>query len=446
MSRHIQTLDPESRKLNNDTQNGKLILTCLDGGIWLFLLQNDVLVSAQVIPKDNLDKIGEIYIGKVKNVLPNIQAYFVEIANGQTCYLSFKDAEAAYVLNRKIDVANSTPQTKESFRLIQGDELPVQIIRNAIKTKPAAVSTKLELQSDYFVLKAGERGLGISNKIVKTRSKEIRELLSRELFVDVLSPRLDSSDEYPVDYAVIVRTACENLENIKLLDCLKQQREAFTDIFRKAVHRTCFSCILKNESPIISSIKRIPVHEYDEIITDIEDFHKLLSETFLTKESSNAQMISGKTIRFYNDNSFSLPKLYGLTNKLDNALSKKVWLKSGAYLVIEQTECLTTIDVNTGKNIHGNSSDNFIFQVNKEAAKEAALQMRLRNLSGIIIIDFINMKDSKQNDELLTYLSTLTSKDPIPTNVIDMTPLSLVEVTRKKTDMSLQEQLCNADR
>ena len=230
--------------------------------------------------------------------------------------------------------------------------------------------------------------------------------------------------------------------------------------FHKAKHRTCYSCLMSNESPVISAVQRIPAYEYNEISTDIPDFFEILNDTpqsiFKPSNSGNSNIgsnDSGKInsgnndsgsntfVRLYSDTSISLASLYGLQTKLENAISRKVWLKSGANLIIEQTECLTAIDVNTGKNIKGKVAEETIFQVNKEAAKEAAIQIRLRNLSGIIIIDFINMNNKQQEEELLAYLRELVSKDPVTTVVVDMTPLGLVEITRKKINMSLQEQL-----
>ena len=147
-------------------------------------------------------------------------------------------------------------------------------------------------------------------------------------------------------------------------------------------------------------------------------------------------------LEFYEDSNYPLEKLAGIKTKLDKALSKRVWLKSGGNLVIEPTEALTVIDVNTGKAIEGKrNKETTFFKVNCEAAKEAARQIRLRNLSGIIIIDFINMKNSDNNLALLHSLREWTADDPVTTKVIDMTPLGLVEITRKKIHMPLSEQL-----
>ena len=172
MSRHIQTADPESRKLNNLTQNGKLILTYIKEKAVALLLRDDMLISVQVIDNTDTLQVGEVYIGKIKNIVKNIDSCFVELPNDQICYLSMKDARSAYILNRK----NSTlSQNPENIQLQPGDELPVQILRNAIKTKPAAVTTDIELVSEYFIFKAGNPNLGISNKISSADATRIKK-------------------------------------------------------------------------------------------------------------------------------------------------------------------------------------------------------------------------------------------------------------------------------
>ncbi len=148
-------------------------------------------------------------------------------------------------------------------------------------------------------------------------------------------------------------------------------------------------------------------------------------------------------LTFYQDDLLPLYKLYGLESVMKNILSKNVWLKSGAYLVIEPTEAMVVIDVNTGKCIKGRKQDDTIFKVNMEAAKEIAAQLRLRNLSGIIIIDFINMDSEEQKRELVEELKQQIYKDKIKTSFVEMTKLDLVVLTRKKTEAPVYEQLEN---
>ena len=415
MSRHIQTVNPETRKLNNQTTKGKLLLTKIQERAVAFLLCDNILTWAQFLSQEDDDRVGQIYIGKVKNIVPNINACFVEITDGEICYLSLKDAQNAYILNRPS--AEISRNNGEIPKLVAGDELPVQIVRNAIKTKPAAVSCAIELQNDYFVCKADKPSLCISSKINKEKGKQILQVLN------------ETRSSQP--FCVIARTMCQELDTDALTAEYNKISDAFINLYKQAKYRSCFSCIYSDSSPAKAILRQIPSYEYDEIVTDLTDIYEELKE--------DSSLI--RPIRYYNDPSISLINLYGLQGKFETACSKKVWMKSGANLIIEQTECLTAIDVNSSKNIKGKLSEDVIFQINKEAAAEAAVQMRLRNLSGIIIIDFINMKEKAREEELLAYLKTLTAKDPVTTRVVDMTPLGLVEITRKKIYPSLKEQL-----
>ena len=146
-------------------------------------------------------------------------------------------------------------------------------------------------------------------------------------------------------------------------------------------------------------------------------------------------------LELYNDPSYTLDKLHSIQTKIDELMGERVWLKSGAYLIIEKTEALYVIDVNSGKNIQKNIKGDYIYSINLESAHEIMRQIRLRNMSGIILIDFINMPDSESEEKLLYELKTLAKKDKIATTVVDITPLGLVEITRKKVQKSLQEQL-----
>ncbi len=353
------------------TENGKLIFTSYRGRDCAMLLQNDRLVSVSVLSgihntsehiihkgkKDffcSSSKVGAIYIGKIKNVVNNINAYFVEIEKGEICFLSFAKAKNAQVLNRTND-----------GRLLEGDEIMVQVERDAQKTKQASVTT------------------------------------------DII------------------------LKNHEELNALRQ----------KAIHRTCYSCLKPAPSPVESALSRFAVGEYGEIVTDQEDIYRELTTLFpenkTDKNSNSASDIPN--IRLYQDKLLSLTAVYGLNSKMDTALERRIWLKSGGYLVIEPTEALTVIDVNTGKYEAKKDAEESYYKINLEAAEEIAIQLRLRNLSGIIVTDFINMRSKQNKQALLEHLKTLVCKDSITTVVVDMTPLGLVEITRKKINKPLAE-------
>lgn len=208
------------------------------------------------------------------------------------------------------------------------------------------------------------------------------------------------------------------------------------ELLHSALHRSCFTCLKEADSDLEAVFKHFSLDSIQnlEIITDRQDIYDRLvrtAEGFIKIPAS---------VRFYQDDMLSLSGLYSVDKKLDDALKRHVWLKSGAYLVIEPTEALTVIDVNSGKFESENDVEDAYLKINLEAAEEVARQLKLRNLSGIIIVDFINMRLPGNKKALLQYLKELVSRDRIPTNVVDITALGLVEITRKKINKPLQEQ------
>ena len=173
-----------------------------------------------------------------------------------------------------------------------------------------------------------------------------------------------------------------------------------------------------------------------EIVTDQPDIYESLS-VYCRKYKDLEEI----PLRLYQDPMYSLASLYNLNRQIERALQKTVWLKSGGYLVIEPTEALTVIDVNTGKSVLGKNAQRHFMTVNLEASEEIARQIRLRNISGIIIIDYIDLESGKERDRLLEELKRQVKPDPVPVQVHDITSLGLVEVTRKKVEKSLAERL-----
>ena len=208
----------------------------------------------------------------------------------------------------------------------------------------------------------------------------------------------------------------------------------------------------QKEPPVyLKEIVNLPNASVDELITDDRSiFEELCSiygftETDLwTKGAVSVpidvvQVAEKRTLRYYHDALLSLSSLYSVKSSLENALSEKVWLKSGAYLIIQPTEALTVIDVNTGKNVAKKDMQENFLKINKEAAIEIAYQLRLRNISGIIVVDFMNLDSKEAEAELLSTFRAALKVDPVPTQLIDITKLGLVEVTRKKVKKSLGE-------
>lgn len=389
------------------------------------LLQEDRLKAAQVL-EENPSKIGAIYIAKVKNVVKHIEACFVEIADGELCFLPLKEASSAFLINRKFD-----------GRILEGDELLVQVTRDAQKTKQASITAHVSISNEVFAISLGSARIGYSGKLSKARKQEISDLLDAQKIQEkgnLLPGQVLPPQKSEVSVGMVVRTQAQNLSEEALLTAWNELQEQWNNLLQTALHRTCFSCLVEPPAGFKAVLEQLVYpYEYAEILTDDKTLFQQL-EIYCQKK------LPEKEVRLYVDDTFPLSKLYSLASKLDTALNQRIWLKSGGYLVIEPTEALTVIDVNSGKYEAKKNNHDTAFKVNCEAAQEIALQLRLRNLSGIILVDFINMDSKEQEAMLMEQLKEDVRKDKQKTTVVDMTPLGLVEITRKKSYKTLREQ------
>ncbi|WP_434309009.1 ribonuclease E/G [Hominifimenecus sp. rT4P-3] len=378
----------------------KLILTRLSERIVSAVWDGNAVISLNLSGREPQALVGDIYIGRVKNLAKNISAAFIEIAGGQICYCNL---------------------SQKQKMLKPGDEFPVQVIREAVKTKDAVVSRELNLPGKYIVLAENGGLVSVSSKILKKKRREELQALA--------SPHCEGQAGF------ILRTNSEDAEDTEILREIRELLALWHDIREKAAYRTCFSKLYGGIPEYLKQIQDLPSKELTEIVTDQRDLFQE-AETYLAAQQSED---AGK-LRFYEDPLLALPKLYSLETVWERALQKRVWLKSGGYLVIEPTEALTVIDVNTGKyDGHKNREETF-FKINREAAKEIAFQLRLRNLSGIIIVDFIDMESEDHRNLLMQELGELLRKDPIKAVLVEMTKLHLVEITRKKVCKPIYEQ------
>lgn len=402
---------------------GKILYLRYDQRLLGLLIRDGRLLSVGVYNEGNVSLVGNIYVGKVQRVIRNIQAAFVEIGEKQLAFLPFSELKDPLVLNRDFD-----------GNLHGGDELVVQVARDGIKNKQPSLTTNLSIPGNYLAISRENSHLGVSGKLSEKKRKELISFLIKNGLCSPERECIQTEKDAWGHYGMVVRTNAGNLDDLTPL--LKEWEELTNLLFKickEASYRTCFTCLHKREEPFIADLKNYYTEEYDEIVTDCPDIYRVL-----VQESENLPV--RPCIRLYEDE-YSLAKLYSVSSLLQSALEKRVWLKSGAYLVIEPTEALTAIDVNTGKYDAGISSEDTFFRINKEAAEEVARQLRLRNLSGIILVDFINMEEPVHNRELLNYLKTLTARDSIHTAIVDMTPLGLVEITRKRVNKPLRELL-----
>ena len=342
-------------------------------------------------------RVGDIYIGKVSHIVRNIHAAFVEVQ--KDCMFSVPLSEAG------------------GGKIVQGQEMPVQIKKAAVKSKRAVASCKLQFAGKYAVVTNDSEEKSISSKIT---DETVRARLEQ-----ILEPLRE------IPFGIILRTGCQHASDASIQEeCARLVREA-EQVASKSKTRIRFSRLYRSDMEVVKYLRSTPKGRFDRIITDEREIYEMLGET---------GEFADENIVFYEDESYPLEKLLGISDKLEKALMRHVWLKSGASLVIDPTEALTVIDVNTQKAIEGKrSSETTFFQINREAAREAARQIRIRNISGIILIDFIDMKDREHIQVLLRELESEFEKDSVNTNVVDITKLGLVEITRMKVRKPLRE-------
>jgi ribonuclease G len=238
-----------------------------------------------------------------------------------------------------------------------------------------------------------------------------------------------------------MRTSCENADTALIEAELKTLSKKLQDIIQAASFRTCYSCVYKSHSDYLEYFTTKQNCIPDEIVSDDEELLEEFKEYINSSSTNEANTTRNISTTLYKDKTCSLMSAYNLNKELENAQKERVWLKSGAYLVIQQTEAMVVIDVNTGKSTGSTSIDEHLLKVNKQAAIETCRQIRLRNLSGIIIVDFINMRKPNDMEEIKAVIIEELKKDFNSAKFVDITKLGLVEMTRKRTRKSLKEQL-----
>lgn len=397
----------------------KLIITRQGDKIISAFLKGRDMVQVSINDSKDDTILGNIYLGKVKNIVKNINAAFIEIADGRMCYYSMDENKRPIMSG---GISTGAGKLKEA-RIRAGEELIVQVIKEDVKTKAPVVSSNINLTGKYVALTHGKTVIGVSTKIED--EKERRRLKS---IVGTYKNK---------EYGIIIRTNAAFMSEDIITNELIMLKKSYERILRYGVHKSPFSLLYGTPPGYICDIRDGYAGQVDEFVTDDIQLYENIKDYL---EHYQAEDI--RKLRYYEDQQFNLNAFYGITDKLKEAVKPLVWLKSGGSLVIQPTEALTVIDVNTGKAVSGKKKVQETFlRINREAAKEIAKQIRLRNLSGIIIIDFIDMESEKDNKLLMEELDNYLKEDPIKTTLVDMTALGLVEVTRKKVRKPLHEQL-----
>jgi len=387
------------------------------------LLENKELTEIYIERQSNERITGNIYKGKVENVLPGMQAAFVDIGLDKNAFLYVKDALPNTYFDE--DDENVDPVQYKDYQiedlLKPGQEIMVQIMKEPIDSKGARITTHITLPGRYIVLMPTVEYTGISRRIENDEARDKLKKMAEEL--------------KPRGMGLIVRTAAEDCTRddisndinflLKLWDNIKQKQKS--GVIPRIVH--------KDISIVYRTVRDMFTKDIDRLVINNKEHYEKVGEM--------AMMISPhlkSKVEYYNKD-YDIFEYYQVEAQVSKIMNRKVWLKCGGYIVIDQTEALTSIDVNTGKFVGTVDLKDTVLKTNTEAAREIAKQLRLRDIGGIIIIDFIDMANEEYESVVIEALKNALKKDRTRTNVLGMTQLGLVEMTRKKVRQRIEKIL-----
>lgn len=387
-----------------------IINRCEDGIKLIALLEDGILVEKYEETENKKRSEGNIYIGKVKNVLSGMQAAFIDIGEKRAAFMPIRD-----LLDRiHSQEINDDKNIKKYIK--PGTNVLVQIKRDATEKKGARVSKHFSITSRYIVLMPDNEYVTISNKIEDER--EVQRLTN--IVKEVL----------PKNCGAIIRTSALNKTKEEIKKDVDLVYNKWIKIQEQAnVKGEKTKLIYKSHSITKRILLDLMDKDISKIIVNNEEDYEDISK-FLKENECEIEII--KKVE-------DLKSIYDLNNQLERAKNRKIWLKCGGYITIDKTEALTAIDVNSGKYIGKDNLENTVFKVNKEASIEIAKQLRLRDIGGIIIIDYIDMNEEKNKEEIINILKENLKDDRTKTQIEGFTKLNLLEMSRKHVCSNLDE-------
>lgn len=394
-------------------------------------LQNGVVREIYYERAKETDYSGNIYKGKVQRVLPGMQAAFVEIGLEKAAFLYVSDVgEEVGDVDDSDDSEDKEPARRRSWRdqtqiqdlLKPGQEVMVQVARGPIGTKGARVTSHISLPGRSVVFMPTWYKVGISRRIgTDEERRRLRAMIRRH------------QPEYG---GLIVRTAAEGLSEEQIKTDIDYLVATWNDILEKKRTQPAPSLVQAELDIVLKLLRDLVSYDIERIlIDDKEEFDQILS--WVRKYMPRLQDI----VEFYRGRD-PIFDAYGIESEINRGLGSKVWLKSGGYLIIDQTEALTTIDVNTGRFVGRSNLEDTILKTNLESVQEIGYQLRIRNLGGIVILDFIDMERRSSREKVYSALRRALARDRAKTTLSRITELGLVEMTRKRTNESLVRVLC----
>ena len=366
--------------------------------------------------KNKKSIVGNIYLGKVKNVLPSLDAAFVDIGEDRNAFLyvnevGFDDSE--------LENKNEVPK-KIQYVLKANQMILVQVTKDPMKTKGARLTTFLSIPGRFLVLAPFNDGVGVSKKLGDEERDRLRKI---------------AEEIKPKEFGLIVRTAAEGAKKVMLQKDLKLLIRKLNQISKSSTKRKKPAQISQEQSMIIRILRDIFTEDFDAIYVD----RKVIKRDI-------EQYLGSIGIKFPNilvhHGHEGLFEEFGVNDAIESALEKKVWLRSGGFIVIDHGEAMTTIDVNTGKYTSGKNSNQAILHTNMEAAEMIASQLRLRDIGGIIVIDFIDMTGERDRSKVMKRFQQCLDADRTKTEILQFSKLGLMEMTRKNVSDGILGTMC----
>jgi ribonuclease G len=416
----------------------ELIVNVTEHETRVALLEDGKLAEIFIERGDEQNISGNIYKGRVQRVLPGMQAAFIDIGLNQASFLYIDDLvlrtscdTSASICEKNQDTRNfllaKEPAGKKEMpriehMLTEGQQIIVQIAKAPIGNKGARVTAHISLPGRFLVLMPMVNHLGISRRIEDEKE--------RERLKNIITNLRDNTFGY------IVRTAAEGIQKEQLEKEMRFLLETWNTIQGKSIHAPVPSLLHEDLNVTLRAIRDLLTQETDKLVIDSKALYRSVVNCL-------KQMMSDLKVEVECYNGVkNIFDFYHIENEIYRALQKKVWLKSGGYIIIEHTEALVAIDVNTGRYVGKKSFDETIFKTNLEAVWEIAHQIRLRNIGGIIIIDFIDMNHIHDREKIFNALKDAMQHDKCRTRILPMSEMGLIQMTRKRVKKSINRILC----
>jgi ribonuclease E len=390
----------------------KMIVRSEGDSIQIGVLEDGILAEHYVAKSQNVSLIGNVYLGRVQNVLPSMEAAFVDIGRGRNAVLYSGEVDWD-------NVEHGNQPRRIELALKPGDRVLVQVTKDPVGHKGARLTSQISLPGRFLVYVPNGSMNGISRKLPDTERARLKKILKEAL---------------PENTGVIVRTAAEGATEEQLTLDVKRLLNQWADISKKVEAGNAPALLHSEPDLLIKIVRDVFNEDFHELVIDGDDAKETI-EQYLTAVAPDLL----DRVKAYEGDKDSFDE-YRLNEQIDKALDRKVWLPSGGSLVIDRTEAMTVVDVNTGKFVgSGGNLEETVTKNNLEAAEELVRQLRLRDIGGIIVVDFIDMVLESNRDLVLRRLVECLSRDRTKHQVAEVTSLGLVQMTRKKLGLGLQE-------